>query len=340
MSDNASTGIVEIPDKDVVAVPKDFFIDGLTLASNAYLKIKPNHYILIGKKGDVSAISNFHAVNKANAQIYVKISEYSNVTSSNFAMTEKLLKSSQIPVPTKMKYVNALADSVVNDLFRFGVGTNNIEHLRRMGTFIQEATATNEAIADILNSFENMPNNMSKHAMSTAIYSMLIAQEMNITVKAALEKLTLGALLHDVGLREIPGDLLKKPRRSWTEAEVQLYETHPLRGVEILKEIPQISNDVLLIVMEHHENSVGTGYPKRMRDLKLNPLAKIVSLADCVTDTMYGTLPATVESKTLDEVVTYIEDVLGQPFNKQVFSAFKNLANKQYLLNKKNQTST
>lgn len=335
MSESQSTSpLEEIPDNEVVAVAKDFFLDGLVLAANVYLRIKPGHYILIGKKGGISAISSYHAVSKPDVKLYVRNADYPNVTSSNFSFTEKVLKTPQVATVTKVRYINSLADSVVSDMFAYGVGVGNVESLKRMGGFIQEAAAQVTAIDDILASLSSLPNDMARHAMSTAFFSLLIAQEMNITLKAALEKIVLGALVHDVGLREIPSEILKKPRRSWSEAEVQHYESHPLRGVEILKEIPQISNDILLIVNEHHENAMGLGFPRRIRDIKMNPLARIVSLADYVTDMMYGSdqVPA---SRNLDEIVEYIENILGQPFNKQSFLAFKSLANKQNLINKR-----
>jgi putative nucleotidyltransferase with HDIG domain len=336
MSDHAepSSHLVEIPDNDVTAVAKDFFLDGLVLPANVFLRIKAGHYILIGKKGAISAISTYHATAKADVKLYVRNSEYPNVASSNFSFTEKVVKTPQVNPGTKMRYINALSENVVNDMFTFGVGVGNVESLKRMGSFIQEVSANVEGIDEILASLQSLPNEMARHSMSTAFLSLLIAQEMNITLKAALEKIVLGALVHDIGLREIPAEILNKPRRSWSESDLQHYESHPIRGVEILKEIPQISNDILLIVNEHHENAMGLGFPRRIRDIKMNPLARIVGLADYVSDMMYGT-PHNPAVKSLDEIVEHIENVLGQPFNKQVFLALKSMANKQNLVSKK-----
>jgi HD-GYP domain-containing protein (c-di-GMP phosphodiesterase class II) len=253
--------------------------------------------------------------------------------SSNFSFTEKVVNSDQVPITTKMKYINTLSDSVVEDLFRFGVGADSIENIKKIGSFVLSTVKEIDCLADIMKQLDSLPNEMSKHAMATAYFSLMIADEMHITLKAALEKLVLGSLVHDIGLREIPREILTKPRLQWTEEELHYYESHPSRGVEILKGIPQISYDILLIVNEHHENALGLGFPRRIRDIKINPLARIVAIADYVTDMMYDQ-PANKNAKDLDSIIDYIQNVMGQPFNKPAFFALKSLANKQNRINK------
>lgn len=327
------SSIVQIPDGELIAVPKEFFVDGLILTANVYLQVKANHYIIIGKKNSPSAISDYHATTRNDAVLYVHSSEYSLTMNNNFSFTEKIVSTAQIPSSTKIKYINALSETIIDDLYNLGVGVESIESLKRLGSLVQNTISGVDSIHDILKSLENLPHNMAKHAMSTAYLSLMIAAEMNITYKSALEKLVLGALVHDIGLREIPKEILEKPRLAWSEQELQYYESHTLRGLEILREIPQISYDVLLIVNEHHENAFGTGFPQRIRDIKINPLARIVAIADYTTDLLYGNFLVDKE-KSLDTIVSYIQDVMGQPFNKQVFLALKSLPNKQYLINK------
>jgi HD-GYP domain-containing protein (c-di-GMP phosphodiesterase class II) len=101
----------------------------------------------------------------------------------------------------------------------------------------------------------------------------------------------------------------------------------------MLRDLKDVPSDVLLIVAEHHENSQGTGFPKKLRDVKVSPFAKIVILANYFADLV---IPQAGEGKiyTPDEAIQYIEDILGQPFNKSAFSALKNSINKKNLLDK------
>jgi HD-GYP domain-containing protein (c-di-GMP phosphodiesterase class II) len=141
-----------------------------------------------------------------------------------------------------------------------------------------------------------------------------------------LEKLALGGLLHDVGLKELPRELLEKSRHLMSAEEVQTYETHVYRGVEILQSMPSVPEEVIAMLFEHHENAIGQGYPRKLRDFKMNPLAKVVALADAFAD-MTLKNPQNSNIKTPEEAINYIEVTLGQPYNKPTFAALKQVLN-------------
>src|SRR6185312_127390 len=189
------------------------------------------------------------------------------------------------------------------------------------------------AFDEIVGLLMTMPANESKHSMATCMISLVLCEEMQISLKAAQEKVALGALLHDVGLKFVPKATLEKPRHLWSPEDVQLYEQHPLKGVEMLRDLKDVPSDVLLIVAEHHENSQGTGFPKKLRDVKVSPFSKVVALANYFANLL---IPqhGTSKSYTADEAVQYIEDILGQPFSKQAFLALKKSINKKNLMDK------
>jgi HD-GYP domain-containing protein (c-di-GMP phosphodiesterase class II) len=95
-----------------------------------------------------------------------------------------------------------------------------------------------------------------------------------------------------------------------------------MRGADLLRGMPSIPDDLVAIILEHHENAVGQGYPRRLRDFKMNPLAKIVALADRFCEI---TLAAANNPLAKDPVaaVEYIEVTLKQPFNKPAFHGLK-----------------
>lgn len=332
----SETSLSTIEDTQVTKVDRNFFADGLVLAANVYIRIKQNGYLLVGRKGSVSAISKLQAVN-AGADLYILRSDYTQVLDHNLSLTEKVVKADAMKPEQKMKYVQSIVGDVMNEIFSFGVGIGSFEQMKKIGGFVGEVAAQVEDIEALFKVLESIPGQIPRHSTATAIVSMMIAEEMGITAKLVLEKIVLGSMLHDVGLKEVPRAILMKPRKLWTEEELSIYESHPRRGVEMMMGTPNVPDDVMSIIIEHHENAQGTGYPRQMRDLKMNPLARIVALADTVTDLMYGTVEKIEAPKTLDEVVAWIENSLGQPFHKPAFLALKNLANKQNLLNRKKQ---
>ena len=85
------------------------------------------------------------------------------------------------------------------------------------------------------------------------------------------------ALLHDIGLAELPFSLLAQPTRLTTE-QLRTIETHPARGAEIVtRQIPKCG-PMSEGIRQHHERLDGTGYPDGSRSIV--PLARILAACD------------------------------------------------------------
>jgi len=89
----------------------------------------------------------------------------------------------------------------------------------------------------------------------------------------------LGALLHDIGLTEIPAEILNK-KVPLTEEERELIEKHPAHGFRLLKNFGSISHDSLMMVLQHHENGDGSGYPQKLHLAAIHTWARILRIVD------------------------------------------------------------
>lgn len=87
-----------------------------------------------------------------------------------------------------------------------------------------------------------------------------------------------GALLHDVGKIDVPPEVLNKPGRLTSE-EWALMRSHPEAGVELLRGI-DFPEDVIPIILSHHERWDGTGYPHGLAGEAIPMAARVLGLAD------------------------------------------------------------
>lgn len=90
---------------------------------------------------------------------------------------------------------------------------------------------------------------------------------------------SLAGLLHDIGKCNIPDQILNKPG-ALTPEEFKVIKTHATLGYVLIKEIPNINENVMLGVLQHHERMDGTGYPHGIKATQINEVAKIVAVAD------------------------------------------------------------
>ena len=93
-----------------------------------------------------------------------------------------------------------------------------------------------------------------------------------------LQNLKWGAYLHDVGKIGIPEQLLLK-KGTLTVEERAIIERHPLMGYAMIRTIEflRFATDVVLC---HHENFDGSGYPRGLRGERIPLAARIFSLVD------------------------------------------------------------
>jgi HD-GYP domain-containing protein (c-di-GMP phosphodiesterase class II) len=91
---------------------------------------------------------------------------------------------------------------------------------------------------------------------------------------AELRDLEYAALLHDIGKTAIHYDILLKAGRL-SERETESVRNHPEIGWRILKEIPVLQS-AAEIVLAHHEQPDGKGYPKGLSGKSIPTAARII----------------------------------------------------------------
>jgi putative nucleotidyltransferase with HDIG domain len=131
----------------------------------------------------------------------------------------------------------------------------------------------------------------------------------------------IGALLHDVGKINVPFEVLNKPGKL-TPEERTLMESHPVAGVELLKDV-EFPWDVLPMVRSHHERWDGKGYPDRLTSEAIPLHARVLALAD-VFDALTTDRPYR-PAFSPDEALRMMREDCGKAFDPALFPVFEQL---------------
>lgn len=116
------------------------------------------------------------------------------------------------------------------------------------------------------------------HSTSVSKFSEALARAINLP-EEEVERIKLGALLHDVGKIGIPETVLQK-QGPLSDEEWTIMKQHPTIGAEkVLNPNPAL-RDLIPIVLYHHERIDGKGYPEGISNNKIPLAAKIVAIAD------------------------------------------------------------
>jgi putative two-component system response regulator len=112
--------------------------------------------------------------------------------------------------------------------------------------------------------------------------SLLLASFLGWSERS-LTGLRFAAILHDIGKLHIPDRILLK-EKTLTEREWSEIKRHTLIGVEMIRDIPFLS-EAIPIIRYHHERWDGNGYPDGLTAMAIPPGARILAVVDSF-DTM------------------------------------------------------
>lgn len=105
------------------------------------------------------------------------------------------------------------------------------------------------------------------------------------------------AYLHDLGKINIPKEILVSSEKLTPEQWAEL-KKHPQDGADIIKQIEGFEN-VVPIVLQHHEKYDGTGYPSGLKGEEICYLARILTVVD--------SFDAMTNQRTYQKVKTFSE---------------------------------
>jgi HD-GYP domain-containing protein (c-di-GMP phosphodiesterase class II) len=182
-----------------------------------------------------------------------------------------------------------------SDLYKKYVGMINVmdrifKAIARKGS--SEARFVDDIVQRILSAVRDKPGGfinyilggevrqfeLAKNAVNTAILSAYIALEMKLPNHRSIQTIT-GALLHDAGMLRLPQELVKKTGALSAE-ELRRMQSHTLYSYRIVHEELNYPPEMGALVLQHHENWDGSGYPQGIAGEEIHFGARIVSVCD------------------------------------------------------------
>ena len=123
-------------------------------------------------------------------------------------------------------------------------------------------------------------NNLTHyHAIDACVIALSFGRFMGMPIDD-LNKLATGALLLDIGKVNVAESILNKTE-PLTNKEYGAVCSHVEHGVKFLRQDENIHEDIINMVLAHHERSDGSGYPNGLKEYRIPAYARIAGVIDC-----------------------------------------------------------
>ena len=153
--------------------------------------------------------------------------------------------------------------------------------VRQLNSTNEELHSSNKELLELtVTTLEARDPYTSGHSRRVSQYSRMMGQALSLSAKQ-IDRLTVAALLHDVGkIHEVFAPILSKPGKLTAE-ERAIMESHPIKGAELVR-ISSHLRDTVDPIRHHHEAWDGSGYPDALAGEVIPRFARVIAIADTI----------------------------------------------------------
>ena len=240
---------------------------------NLFLNIdeQPVHYLRVGDSLTTEKLHSF----QLDAADRFSIQSCEKKVYKNYI--EGVLNQEELHIQDKALILRESSLSLVEELFESPDVNQALkgskEIIRNFVTFMgQDTQAMTHLVGLSTHDFYTY-----NHSLDVGIYSLGLGQAIGYG-KEELQTLGEGALLHDIGKRHVSVDIICKDGPLNDVEWVQMRK-HPLYGLQIL-DAHNTCEEIKACCFEHHESSLGNGYPQQLQAHEIHHMAKIIAITD------------------------------------------------------------
>jgi len=259
-------------------IDRSLLVPGTTVTFSLF-ELKPLGLGLLAEADDKTPMVVDGRVLAAEGDIMVKPTDISRYYAYLDSLMRSEIAGSKGRVKIKTAAIKENSKLILKDL---------LEEPRSGEKIKESITAVNKIVDCILDNKGTIYDLLSlrthdyytyTHSVNVAVLSVGLGMAMGLA-RRDIEKLGIGAMLHDVGKCTIPVSIINKPGKL-DDDEYRIIKTHVAEGEKILRTNRDIPEESFAAVSQHHERLSGKGYPYNKTGEDLHPFGRITSIVDC-----------------------------------------------------------
>lgn len=304
---------------EMQAIPLDEILNRDLVPIDVFILMPSGRYLLIAKAGSkVEELRKFR--DRSVDAFHVKVREYMHLVLLTIREATAMTSDKQVSHTQKITGIQQAMTFVFHEISHLGFSDTALTHAKLVNHATLSHLAQNPRLTDLLASLEHIENDGVKHSMTVSMVTAMIGAGHGWSKPGTIEKLSLGGSLHDLGKLKLPKDLVLKKESELSADERVIVRSHAESGSLMLAQAKSVPEDVVLMVLEHHELADGTGYPRGTKDLHTSPFGRVLALANVFVDLMDANKTADPKTRAF-QVIEEIKALGERKFNREALQA-------------------
>ena len=237
-------------------------------------------------------------------------------------LNEEVLNNDQVPPTQRYKVLRTANRAVFQTTFRSGNMDRMVEFATEFGQQVTDLVCDQGLVLSNLLPLMAHDYYTYTHVTNVCTYCLVLASKLGINEQADLLDVASGALLHDLGKRQISPAVLNHPGRL-SEEQWEIVRRHPADGFRDLCLRQDLNWGQLMMVYQHHERLDGRGYPVGSVGEAIHYWARICKVAD-VFDALSSDRPYR-KAKPIEEVLRFLRERSGTEFDEDIIQCLNTI---------------
>jgi HD-GYP domain-containing protein (c-di-GMP phosphodiesterase class II) len=254
-----------------------------------------------------------------HTHIYIKLEDIKNLNQYFEINLKSTLNDMKVDLREKTALLYDTTTYLVRELLQDPGSKENIKQSERVVETAVEFILSDPDVLGHHIELSSVDYYTYTHSVDVMTYSILLGKRLGLHEGSELHELGQGALLHDVGKAYVDQAIIQKPS-SLTAEEWEIMKRHPRYGYNTLRSTSAVSENVLNLVLYHHEELGGSGYPDGKKAAELDLNVRIITAAD-VYNAMTTRRLYREAYKNFD-ALKMMKDMVGEKLDENVYREF------------------
>lgn len=246
---------------------------------DVYVKVGSKNFVKILSANDTFTVDRIRGyADKGATHFYLSLPSFERCLTYVDMISEAIAYKDTVSVEMKISQFLDRTQKICSQIYSRKTDAEVVDKISEfsmfMKIFLTQIETNHEHVVHLVKD----KLHLYQHSVGVLMVMTFLCKHMEIQSDAAFRSVGLAALLHDIGLTQMPEHYHTEDPSKLTPEELEKFKTHPEVGAALLQQVDGVDPIIVEAVRNHHIRRNGSGFPKGSKSA--SRLAEMIGISD------------------------------------------------------------